>query len=267
MPEQTFGGDDDSSGGGEEIRKKVDLSKYGLAPDTNIRDVFWKIMGAYAATKKPGVDLNSLEHEKFSLMRVAISVLSRPHNEHYGLSPRFIVMYSLMMMLDGKWMDAFSEFLSIGLDDKIGITKDIVFSIKKLSATEPYEQDINNYFGQMIRARDTVSIALPYINEMKNQDIVKVMKKELIILARGDIGENQINAINSLELIKEDEDVKKSMIILLSHWDAEARLAAANVLATMKSNDIKDAATKRVDKESNEEVKKILLRLASNDRG
>jgi hypothetical protein len=68
MPEQTFGGDDEG-GGIEQPRKKIPLSKFGLSPDINIRDVFWKIMASYAATKKPGMELSALENS-FSVLAV-----------------------------------------------------------------------------------------------------------------------------------------------------------------------------------------------------
>ena len=135
MPKEAFGGDDDEGAAPEE-RKKPALSKFGLAPDTNIRDVFWKIMGSYAATKKPGMDLSGREHDRFALMRVALSVLSRPHNESFGLSPRFIARYALMMMLDGGWLDTLTEFLEKGTDNRLRIGQDIAFSLRKLMEQE-----------------------------------------------------------------------------------------------------------------------------------
>jgi len=51
-------------------------------------------------------------------------------------------------------------------------------------------------------------------------------------------------------------------VILLSHWDAEARLAAAKALEGMKEADVKKAAAKRLETEADPRIKKILKRLA-----
>ena len=83
-----------------------------------------------------------------------------------------------------------------------------------------------------------------------------------MIFARGDVGESQLNAIKAIALIKEDEEVKKSLIVLLSHWDKEARLAAASVLETMRDDpDVVSAATRRKGSETDPQVKKVLERI------
>ena len=261
MPKETFGGDDEGDGGVEE-KKKPELSKFGLSPDVNIRDVFWKIMGSYAATKKPGLDLSAMEHDRFALMRVAISVLSRPHSELYGLSPRFIASYTLMMMIDGGWDDTLIEFLERGSEEKLGMKKNIIFSIRKLLAQEEYKQLLEGHLTKMLRGRETVSVALSYVAEMNNAELVRAMKTELIILARGDIGQNQLNAISAISLIREDEEIRKSLVILLSHWDAEARLVAAKSLEGVKDDNVKKAVEKRLKIETDPRIKKVLKRLA-----
>jgi len=263
MPEQTFGGDDDSSGGDVEEPKKLDLSKYGLSPDSNIRDIFWKIIGSYAATKEPGVELSTNAHDRFALMRTAVSILSRPHNNQHGVSSKFIVLYSLMMMLDGKWYDALSEFLEITSEEKMNVKKEVIITFKKLAGQDKYKNQIIEYFMQLIRKRDTVSIGLEYLAGIENTELIMQLNKELIILARGDIGKNQMNAINAILLIKEDENVRKTLIILLSHWDSEARLIAAQALIGIKSEDIHEAAKKRLSLENDPEIKKILQRLSN----
>ncbi|MBU0531963.1 hypothetical protein KKB44_00550 [Candidatus Micrarchaeota archaeon] len=259
MPKETFGGDDEGGGGGEEI-KKLDLSKFGLAPDTNIRDVFWKIMASYAATKKPGVDLATLQQDRFALMRVALSVLSSPHIQHYGLPPKFISEYSIMMMVDGAWEDALFKFLEKS-SEKRSLMEEVKQPLDKLLTKEGYKERLFDCFTKMLRKRDTVATGLSYVAEVKNADLARAMKKELVILARGDIGENQKIAIRLISLIKEDEDVKKSLIILLSHWDVGARLAAAEALEGIKDDAVKKAAELRMKNESDGKVKKILERI------
>lgn len=260
MPKETFGGDGDDEGAEE--KKKLGLDKFNLSPDTNIRDLFWKIMGSYAAAKKPGVELASLEHDRFALMRVAVSVLSNPDSEHFGMSPRFVAMYTTTMMLEAGWKDVVPEFLNVSLEPRLKIKEHVKASLKKLIAQDKYREMLFGIIANMLRKTDTTPVALAYISELGAPELSLMVKKELIIFARGDIGENQQNAISAIATIKEDPDVKKSFIILLSHWDKEARRAAAGYLVGMEDDDVKAAAKKRIELESDEEIKKILMRIA-----
>ena len=261
MPKEAFGGDDEGGGGGEE-KKKIGLSKFGLSPDANIRDVFWKIIGSYAATKKPGVELGPLENDRFALMRAAISVLSSPHGDQYGLPPKFIAAYSLMMMADGGWKDAFAEFLIKGGESGHGAREEITQALRRLLASERYRQGVMDTLGSMLRGRSASGVALAYIAGLGSEELSRALKKELVIIARGDIGENQQNAIKAISVMAKDEDVRKSLIILLSHWDAAARLAAAEVLQGLPPEpDVKSAAQKRLQAESDEDVKRVLQKI------
>jgi hypothetical protein len=260
MPKEAFGGGDEGGGGGEE-KKKIGLSRFGLSPDANIRDVFWRIIGSYAATKKPGVELGPLENERFALMRAAVSVLSSPHNDQYGLPPKFIATYSLMMMADGGWKDVLSEFLVKGSEFQ-GAREEITQALRRLLASDRYRQGVMDCLGAMLRGRNAGGVALSYIAGLGSEELSRALKKELMIIARGDIGENQQNAIKAISFMGKDEDVRKSLIILLSHWDASARLAAAEVLEAHSSEpDVKQAAHKRLQSESDEDVKRVLQKI------
>jgi hypothetical protein len=261
MPKEAFGGDDEGSGAAEE-KKKMGLSKFGLAPDTNIRDLFWKIMGSYAATKKPGTDLAKVEQDRFALMRIALSVLESQHSENYGLSPKFLATYTLMMMVDGKWKDAFADFLRKGRESRSGIHSEISGALRRLLSSESYRETVMETLNAMMRGKDSSGDAVAYVAEIHSAELSRSMKKELIILARGDIGDNQINAIKAVALIKEDEDVKKSMIVLLSHWDSAPRLAAAEVLLELRDDsEVKAAAQRRIASETDDDIKEVLEKI------
>jgi len=262
MPEQTFGGDD--TGGQVENKKKLGgLSKFGLTPDTNIRDVFWKIMASYAATKKPGVDLKELEADRFALMRAALSILMSPHIDNYGLSPRFIANYSLLMMLEGGWEDCISEFLQKAYEGKGDVRKNVALSLRKVAESEQYKAWIREYFKALLRDPSMNPMALAYIADIGDMELIASVKAELMIIARGDIGQNQLDAIEAISNLKEDPDIKKSLIIILSHWDVEARRAAAMALKKFKKDDdIREAAARRLVNETEEDIKKMLKVIA-----
>ncbi len=260
MPKEAFGGDDDEEF--EEEKKKLGLDKFNLSPDTNIRDLFWRIMGSYAAAKKPGVELEKLEQDRFALMRVAVSALSNPEGESFGLSPRFTSTYSIMMMLDGGWENVLAEFLELGLDNKLRIRGYITASLKKLAAQEKYRDGLFSLLSAMLRKTQDAPVALEYIAEINDAELSRQLKKELIIFARGDIGSNQRNAIKAIAEIKDEPDVIKSFIVLLSHWDKEARLMAAKALVGVDDEEVRKAAEKKAGTETDPEILKLLKRIS-----
>jgi len=260
MPKETFGGDD-SGGDQADTKKKPNLDRFGLAPDINIRDLFWKIMASYAATRKPGVDLATLTHDRFTLMRIALTTLVNPNSGQYGPAPRFIATSTLMMLLDGGWKDAFIELLSEAYESKSDVRKDIATAMRKL-LQQDYKAVITESLSSMLRAKETCGVALSYIPDIGDPELARALKKELVIIARGDVGANQLNAIKAITLINDDEDVRKSLIVLLSHWDAEARLAAAKALVGIKDAEVLAAVKRRLGSETDSEIKKILEGLA-----
>jgi hypothetical protein len=263
MPKEAFGGDD-SGDSGADAKKKPNLDRFGLGPDTNIRDLFWRIMASYAATKKPGTDLKALTEDRFALMRVALSTLGSQSGLNYGPAPKFIALYSLMMLLDGGWKDAFIEFLEESYDAKVDMRKEICSAIKKMEQADGYRSALCECFTAMLRGRETSGIALAYIGGAESAELARALKKELVIFARGDIGDNQQNAIKAITLINDDSEVKKSLITLLSHWDAEARLASARALESVKSDpDVLAAANRRKGSETDPQVKRVLERISS----
>jgi hypothetical protein len=258
MAKQTFGGDDDDEEVPVEEKKKVlDLSRYSTGPDVNIRDVFWAILGSYATKKEPGIDLSTLEMDRFALVRVAVGALDRPSPLHARMTPNYIARYTLMMMLDAGWIDGFVEFLEECLHRN---KRSIVIALRKLSA-DKYKDPVIDNLRAMLRYRENSETALKYLSDLGVKDIIVALKKELIILARGDIGENQLNAIGALSIL-DDEDVTKTMIVLLSHWDEAARMAAARILEKGKSKEAKAAAEKRLEEESDPQIKLILQKIA-----
>lgn len=262
-PAQTFGGDDDEDLPPEEPVKKLDLHRYGLSPDKNIREVFWEIMGSYASTKKPGTDLAAYENERFALIRVAAATLDNQENMHYGLTDGFVSRYTLLMLMDAGWEDAFSEFIEECKEGHGQEDAYILNSLRRIWKEENYQKIIIKYFTNMLRSRRYAAIALHYLARLKNKAISLALKRELVILARGDVGENQINAIRATSLILDEENVRKSFQVLLSHWDTEVRRLIAELLQPYsKDETVKASARRRLPIETNEETKKLLSNLS-----
>ncbi len=259
MGKQTFGGDDDEEAA-EEIQKKLKLSKFELGPDYNIRDLFWKILGSYAATKTPGIDLNKVKSQRIALVKAALSVIESKGSHFYGLSPQFVARYTLMMVFDGEWEDAFMKFLEDARESKIKAWEYVVQAMRHLLKTE-YKQKTKEYLKIALRNSEAYPYALFYLPKLKDKELVNELRKEVSIFARGDIDRNQLNAIESIALLKEDEEVKRILLSLLNHWDVKIRRKVAGIIKDMKlDREDYELLKRRMEAEPDEEIKRILKR-------
>lgn len=258
MPREAHGGDDDEEFEEEEEQKKPRLDKYHPEPDKNIKDIYWAIMASYATTGKFN-EISSFKNDRIPMMNAALSVLLSPHKNQYGMGPSFVARYSMMMFLDGGWNRVFRRFIRESMESRRKVSPFIIKGIRHLLRKKDYVGPVSTCFKEMLRSRKEVNHALRLITLMKNKKLISQLEKELIIFAKGDVGENQMNAIEALKKIKEDPDVKNAFIKLLSHWDAEVRLETAKVLKKMKTDkEVKTALKKRLKEEEEKKVLSIL---------
>jgi len=261
MPKETFGGDDEGGAAPAEQKRKLDLSRFSKGQDMNIREVFWEVASAYASGENPSAELAKLSNERIALTRVAIGAVGSPSPLHGRLTPNRIAACALMMMLDAGWEDCFVEMLE-ECERREPQRNAVVGGLKRLCAEKEYSERAIASLRAMLRSRDNSPTALRYLGGMKSPGLVREMKRELIIFARGDIGENQLNAIALLSMLGKDEDVLRTMALLLSHWDESARKAAAAVLLKAKGEEASAAAKRRLEKETDPEVRAMLQKVA-----
>lgn len=262
QPKQHHGGDDDSSGGDAEKPKKPRLTKFGLLPDLNVRDTLGKIIDAYSLGSKPPLIKEDVENQRLLLSRTAISTVFLTQNEYHGIDMVTIAEYVIRMFLDFEWVEELGELIDSS-HIKMKTSERVAKAIKNLLAASEYRQKIVDLFLSYIRSKEFGSSALEYVSLIGDIELINAMKKELLIIARGDIGKNQANAISALSNLK-NEDIKKMLIGLLTHWDVDARYAAARALLKFKEEtDVKEAATRRLNMESEVAIIKILTKINS----
>ncbi|MDO8553601.1 MAG: hypothetical protein Q7S22_02235 [Candidatus Micrarchaeota archaeon] len=268
-PAQAFGGDDDSSGQlPPEQPKKLDLKRYASKPDANIRDIFWEIMASYAAKKPPTQeDFKPFESERHGLVKIGLSVIENPESgAYYDIGKNSVARFTLMMTIDGNWDDSFDEVIVSSFDKRKEPDKTITAALNKIYETDNYKEYIKEAFKIMIKEHNTLEAVIAYIKTMKNRDLIVYLKKELLIIAKGDVESNQYNAMIALADIKnEDEEIKNALIALVMHWDDETRKVAAMLLKGDNDPKISETAKRQLTMESNEEVKKLLTKLIKKD--
>jgi hypothetical protein len=261
MPKEAFGGDDDSgTPAPEEKKRKVDLSRFSKGQDMNISALFWEIIEAYAEGKRPE-SFAGLENDRLALVRAAGGAIARPSALHAGLAPDEVSRYSLMMLLDAGWQDALAEFLD-ECGHRDAQRRAAAAGVRKLAADAKYCAGLVESLRAMLRGRTAAGTALMYLAEAGSAALARELKKELVIFARGDIGDNQLNAILALALLGNDGEVTKVMMALLTHWDEAARKAAAEALLVSGGDEAADAATKRLASETDPDIRITLEKIA-----
>ncbi|MFH2106901.1 MAG: HEAT repeat domain-containing protein [Candidatus Micrarchaeota archaeon] len=257
------GGDDDTEYV-DTPPTKPKLKKFASHPDKNIRDVFWDIMGLYATKKEVSPEeIRHHENSRMALVRIAVSTLSNPEKDSSGLTPNFTALYTLMMLLDEDWEDAFIEFVSESYEAKKRPMLPVIVALNKLAENSRYKEKLSSLLSSMIRDRYSTECTTAYLTELHNKEMVKEMKKELMIIARSDIEENQYNAINALTHIQDEEDVQALFINLLNHWDEETRRMVAMILSEKVDSKVLKAAKRQMGFETNQYITKILKKIVS----
>ncbi len=258
---QAFGGDDDSTPQEQLPVKKPVLHKFASKPDANIRDIFWDIIADYAMKKPPArQELESLNHERMALLRIALSVMENPKTAYLGLSRNFTALYSLKLFLDAGWLDVVEEFLVKSYEEHKKAPPIIVAAIKKLLDEKTYGAMLTELFKNMIRTHNATAATLAFISKVGDKKLILLFKKEILIIARNDIEDNQFYAMHILAQIM-NEEAKMTLMTLMSHWDEEVRLTAVNLLKKEKDPQIVAAAQRQYAIETNPAIKKMLARV------
>ncbi len=266
MAKQAFGGDDDSSGQQQpQQTKKPVLAKFASKPDMNIRDLFWEILANYAM-KKPLTkeELKALAHERIALVRIALSVLENPQSAYFGLGRNTTALYSLMLILDGEWEDAFEEMIIGSYEEDGKPSTTLVTGLNKICEDGKYREKIKEIFRKMMRDHNKVSAVLAYLSKINSKDILLALKKEIMIIAKSDIEQNQYYAMLTLAKIM-DEEAKNVLMSLMNHWDVETRRTAVDLLKNDKDPRVISLAKRQLAIENDPQIKKVLAKIAARE--
>ncbi len=251
-PKIVMGGDDDEEEIIEEEPTKPRLDKYGLGPDINIREIFWKIIEGKIK------DLKKYQIHRFAIANAACAVLASSEKNPLEITKKELVKRIINLLITTKWTDAFKKFLDCSSKHTLAAR-----AIANFTKTAPDQEQIYvlNTIKEMLRNINTAEVALNILIYLKDPKLLKYLKRELILFARGGVGTKQYLTIEILSRLKEDFEVQDALIMLLSHWDDNTRLEAANALKGTTSTRCKHIAKTRYAIEQNEEVKKALKKL------
>jgi hypothetical protein len=166
-----------------------------------------------------------------------------------------------MMFLDGGWDDAFTSFICDAKESRMESWKPVVQALKSLLSAEKYRERINGIFSSEIRNSKIYPCMLFYLPKLKDRKLVEAVRREVSIFARGEMEENQMNALDAISLLEGDAEAKNIMVSLLRHWDVNVRRKAAEKLKDMKieARDV-ELIKNRIEAEPDKDIKNILNR-------
>jgi len=248
----TYGGDDDDSPTPEDKKRKAYLDKFNIQPDYNIRDVFWEIMAQYSMKSINIEKIKKYSSSRTALVKIGLSVVKNPESSYFGIKAGSVARYSLQMTLDADWGDSFIEIIEESYGENI--SKPFIKALKKLMS-EKYGEKIEVLFLKMLKNISMIPSAVFYLKEINDKELILKAKKWLIVIARTDVEENQLNAMTCLSLLKKDPDVKKMLVALLSHWDPGTRMFTIKFLKEIKDDEVNNALERRLGVERDVEVK------------
>lgn len=257
---QAHGGDD-TGGVVQTPVKKPSLDKFVSMPDMNVRDLFWKVMDEYAARKGKGVDPRPYADLRTALVRIALSVLQNPQSAYHGLSPGSTALYTLIMVLEGEWEDMFIEILEKTGNQDRKLRRPMVRAMQRLLEQPVYRDRILLYLENMIKNILQIGPAMLYVVELGDVELVRVLKKWIVVVAQTDIEANQIYAISALSMLKDDPEVKPLFLRLLTHWDVQTRRIIALLLLKQADDDVVREAARQLPFETDEDVRALLQKI------
>ncbi|MBN2478375.1 hypothetical protein JXB01_03745 [Candidatus Micrarchaeota archaeon] len=257
---QTHGGGDDIEYEDEE-EKKINLSKYLENSDYNLSGVLEKILLAYKKEQDIRKELEKLKHERMALFRIALRNIESGGEieKKLRMGRTDIAYYSILVLLDMEWYDVFSKMVTETFK-KEGHPPQIIVAMNK--AFQKNKEKFIEFIEEMITDIDNEEV-ISLVSEMGNKDLVSSLKKELIFIARDDIGKNKSNAIHSLSLLCGDREVVETYKKILSGPLKEGKEDVLNSLMLCKKIDeeLLNLLKEMVPKEKNAHLVSLMKRI------
>lgn len=260
---QQHGGDDDPDVQDEEVVEKIKLDKYLHASDFNLTDMFERIIRAYQRKEKTDNLLERIKHERMSLLRSGIRAVNNGL-PHLKISKNRIAYYLVKMILDQDWRIVFKNLVTETYNLKTKHPLPLIVGINK--AYYEQKKKFEEWTTELIINIDNEEI-ISLINEMHNDELTRALKKQLMLIARDDVGNNKNNAIHSLiDILNEDADIAKLFRILLRRNDPETQIYVLHAISLKKKIENKDLIEqiKELDKKTgNSHIKTLIKRILS----
>jgi hypothetical protein len=221
----------------------VKMSKHKLSSDANPREVFWAMVEAYRANEGFGELVKKYAGIREALVNIGCSVLQEPPKAHRMKVPTATLAKCLFSMIVlGNWGDVLERALNNLYERKKGPHLKMMMAFGDAFVHD--RELVGGWLKGILSEERPPEAVLAYISEVGDRELVGHLKGELLNIARTEINEPQVFAMEALAiLLPDDADVEKLFVDMMDDWDLETKRVA---LETMKMHSLDAAAKKAV---------------------
>ena len=242
------------------------MSKHKLSSDANPREIFWAIVEAYK--EKEGFEdlVKKYAGIREALVNIGCTVLEEPPKaQRMRIAKAKLAKCIMAMIIVGRWEDVLERALSNLYERKKGPDLNMLMAFGD-GFTNNGEL-VGGWLKKSLGEERPSEEILAYIAQLGDSKMAKCLRGELLNIARTEINEPQVHAMEALALLLPDEgEVAKLFVDMMDDWDIETKKIA---LETLKEHPVAGAAKKAVNLyvyEPDERYKMSLEHIVENNK-
>lgn len=246
----------------DEIAK---LSRYKIGADANPRVLFWEIARAYQ--EKSGfeeiVKKNAKSRE--ALVNIGASVLIEDERSYrVKITRARLAECVLEMVIAGGWKDVLERLLENLYDRRRGPNLNMMLAFGNAAEKRP---EMLGWMKEMLGEGRPSEPLLGYVSQLGDRKMVEGLKEQLLFIAKSEINEPQLYALEALSImVKDDPQVKKVFMDLMDDWDVRAKKVVLESLSGIEDEDVGRKAVAAYVYEFDPYSKNLLKEIIRNNR-
>ncbi|MFA5411827.1 MAG: hypothetical protein WC350_00565 [Candidatus Micrarchaeia archaeon] len=246
----------------EDIAK---LSKYKGDADRNPRDVFWEIAAQYLEKKDIAELAKKNAKMREALVNIGATVLTEEERTYRVRMGKAKLAECVMeMVLQGGWEDALERLLENLYDRRRGPNLNMMIAFGNVVGKD---SGLVGWVKKLLAEGRPPEPLLAYVAHLGDRALVAALKEQLIFIAKSEINEPQLYALEALApIVKEDSAVKKVFIDLMDDWDMRAKKVVLESLSGMQDADIGKKAVASYVYEFDPHAKGMLKEIIKNNK-
>ncbi|MDD5096232.1 MAG: hypothetical protein PHY95_01835 [Candidatus ainarchaeum sp.] len=246
----------------EEIAK---LSKYKGDADRNPRDVFWEIAAQYLEKKDIAELAKKNSNRREALVNIGATVLMEEERTYRVRMPKARLAECVMdMVVQGGWEDALTRLLENLYDRRRGPNLNMMIAFGNAVGKDT---GLVGWVKRLLAEGRPPEPLLAYIAHLGDRGLVMALREQLVFIAKSEINEPQLYALEALApLVKDDAAVKKVFIDLMDDWDMRAKKVVLESLSGMQDADIGKKAVASYVYEFDPHAKGMLKEIIRNNK-
>jgi formate dehydrogenase maturation protein FdhE len=246
----------------EEIAK---LHKYKGDADRNPRDIFWELAAQYMEKKDIAELAKDNSSRREALVNIGATVLTEEERIYrVKMGKAKLAEFVMEMVLQGGWEDTLERLMENLYERRRGPNLNMMIAFGNAVSKN---EALAGWVKKLLAEGRPPEPLLAYISHLGDRGLVAALKEQLIFIAKSEINEPQLYALEALApLVKEDAAVKKVFIDLMDDWDMRAKKVVLESLSGMQDADIGKKAVASYVYEFDPHAKSMLKEIIRNNK-